>query len=357
MFRELAQIFGSKAKVFACEPPELADYLESYWDRTHDTSNQFNAGRLDLLSLSPRIPVFQPTMAGYHLIYAFLIESTGIYEIFTRVLAEVLNGERLGILSEEAQLWVRNTEDLFFKPPPFGSIYGVESRLRPDVRATRRNVYYRMFGAELAHVQDPHVSFVQPQATNREFVSTLGALLHEVWLGIVNQTNTSGANPTDNFAITQHVEHLKEMLSARRQFNTLSREEFFAIATMSWFHLTVDFDSAIVSELGAEGTSAERRLSRVGERVNLRPHDHADSYFRLADPLAIFLTQIESVPQRAITAYASALYAPGPLRRNVEAIITHWSTVTDRNLKIRPSQDVQRVSTYAGEGLKALPAR
>jgi hypothetical protein len=310
-----------------------------------------NAGRLSPLAIRTRIPVRPWNIAaGYHLVYAFLVESTGIYEIFTRVLDEALNGERLGILSEQAQLWARNTEDLFFKPSPFGSIYGVGSRLRPDIQATRRNAYYRMFGMELANTQESHLSFVKPQASNHDFVSTLEALLSEVWVAITNIRNMSGANPADYYAIGQHAQDLHEMLSARRLNGTLSREEFFAFATMSWFHLTVEVDSFIVTELGAEDTSEERRLSRIGERVNLRPHDHADSYFELADPLAILLRAIERGPPAAAAFYA------GWLRRHVEAIITHWSIVTGRDLKVRPSQDFRRIAARPGQRLQALPA-
>jgi hypothetical protein len=267
------------------------------------------------------------------------------------VLHEALNGERLGILSQRAQLWVRQTEDLCFKPPPFGSVYGVESRLRPDVRATRRNAYYRMFGIDLANAQDNHVSFVQPQANNHDFVSTLEALLTEVWAAITNRRNTSGPNPTDDYAIAEHTQHLREMLLARRQYGTLSREEFSAVAQMSWFHLAVDTNSPIVTHLGATDTSAERRLRRIGERVNMRPHDHAESYFELADPLATLLRRIERRPPAA-----REFYVPGPLRGHVEAIITHWSIVTGRDLKVRPSQDVRRIAAHAGQRLQALPA-
>jgi hypothetical protein len=289
-------------------------------------------------------------MRRYHLIYAFLIESTGICEIVTRVLHEALNGERLGILSRMAQLWVRQTEDLCFKPPPFGSIYGVESRLRPDIRATRRNAYYRMFGTELPNVQEGQVSFVKPQASNHEFVSTLEALLGEVWVAIINRRNIVGANPRDDYAIVEHAQHLQEMLLARRQHGTLSREEYSAVAQMSWFHLTVETNSPIVTHLGATDTSAERRLSRIGERVNLRPHDHADSCFELADPLAILLRAIERGPP------AAADFYQGWLRGYVEAIITHWSIVTGRDLKVRPSQDFRRIAAHAGQRLQALPA-
>lgn len=353
MFRELAPQLGSPATVFAHEPSELAAYLEAFWALTLGPGRRFNAVRRSLLEPGTRIIPLAPSMAGYHLIYAFLIESTGICEIFTRVLDEALNGERLGILSEEAQHWIRNTEDLFYKPPPFGSVYGVESRLRPDVRASRRNAYYRVFGAELANVQES-VNFVRPQASNGEFISTLEAFLHEVWVGIVNESNASGANPTDDAAIEQHAQHLREMLSARHLNHTLSREEFFAVATMSWFHLTVEFDSAIVTDLRARDTSEARRLSRIGERVNLRPHDHADSYFRLADPLTVLLAEIERTPAPL---GARQLYPSGaPLRNNVETIIALWSIATGRDLKVRPSQDFRRIAAHAGQRLQALPA-
>jgi hypothetical protein len=125
---------------------------------------------------------------------------------------------------------------------------------------------------------------------------------------------------------------------------------------MSWFHLTVEFNSAIVTHLGATDTSEERRLKRVGEKVNLGPHDYADSYFRLADPLATLLTEIESGNLNA-SADAAELYTPGRrLRAIVEEIITHWSIATGRDLKVRPSQDFGRITAHAGQRLQALPA-
>jgi hypothetical protein len=90
--------------------------------------------------------------------------------------------------------------------------------------------------------------------------------------------------------------------------------------------------------------------------VNLRPHDHADSYFRLANPLATLLTEIESGRLNA-SADTAELYTPGePLRTNVEEIITHWSIVTGQDLKVRPSQDFRRITVHAGQRLQALPA-
>ena len=53
-----------------------------------------------------------------HIIYAFMVENTRIYEIFRRVVDELVSGEKLGIPSIDTQLWLRNTEELFFRDPP-----------------------------------------------------------------------------------------------------------------------------------------------------------------------------------------------------------------------------------------------
>ena len=50
-----------------------------------------------------------------HLIYAYMVENTRIYEVFRRVLHEFLHGEKLGVPgSADSQRWLRVTEELFF---------------------------------------------------------------------------------------------------------------------------------------------------------------------------------------------------------------------------------------------------
>ena len=54
-----------------------------------------------------------------HLIYAYMIENTRIYEIMGRVIYEFLHGEKLGAPTSPAtQLWLRSTEELFYRDPP-----------------------------------------------------------------------------------------------------------------------------------------------------------------------------------------------------------------------------------------------
>src|SRR5262249_38326466 len=151
----------------------------------------------------------------------------------------------------------------FYKDPPPFSIYNVQSQLRPDSRDIRRNAYYRMFGPmDLSPLvlETGRDSFFKPERANLEFVPTFEEFLRETWIGIENVRNTSGSNPSDNGAIATLSRRLHDMLGDRRLSGTLSREEFHAVATSSWFHLTVGFDSPIIVDLRAQGSSPEQRL-------------------------------------------------------------------------------------------------
>ena len=135
-----------------------------------------------------------------HLIYAYMVENTRIYDIFRRVILECTPGERLQAGSIKGQGGLRASEELFFRDPPPFFAFALTSELRPDPNATRRNAYYRMFGLDLNHGADDNkpYPYVKPAAANREFIPTLEALLTEVWRGIVNARNTSGARDTDD---------------------------------------------------------------------------------------------------------------------------------------------------------------
>ena len=84
------------------------------------------------------------------------------------------------------------------------------------------------------------------------------------------------------------------MLIARRQSGNLSREEFFFVSMMSWFHLTVDSDLPIIADLKAQGTSAEQRLFKIAQMVGLPAHGLSRSYFEIADAISAVLIAIES---------------------------------------------------------------
>jgi hypothetical protein len=216
-------------------------------------------------------------------------------DIFRRVMFEWVTGERVPLPREATQHWLHVTEQLFFS---FGwpySIHSITSQLRPDSGAVRRNAYYRMFGMDLNHgTEDGQVyPYVKTDVANRDFASVFEALLSEVWRGYANRTTLVAENLTDDSAILTLVRRLREMLLSRRNGGALSREEFNAVAMLSWFHLTVETDTVVVEDLNARAQGEADRLIRIGERVGLPAQARSDAYFQLAVPMSHVLIQIE----------------------------------------------------------------
>ena len=293
-----------------------------------------------------------------HLIYAFMIEQTHAFEIMRRVASEMLHGERLGMpLSPVTHAWLQTTEELFFRdasPPPFT----LASRIRPDLAASRRNAYYRMFGMDLNHGGPGGAyHYEKPAAANREFVATFEEFLRSVWRAIENVTNTSGPRETDPDAIANLALRLQNMLNARRggpAGANLARDEFVHVTTLAWFHLTVESDNAVVRDLRAGGPSPEERLRLIGERVGVPAHAKSHNYFQLATAISALLTEIE-LGLYSTAAGAQSLYAlptapppaTNPIRDNVLRVINHWSQAAGRDMKARGVMVSPRVQVAA----------
>ena len=354
MFRQFADKIPEGAlKLFTCHPAVLTTLLEVAWqDRAEakqNLGNPYNRSNLSALpdfwrdQLKTDAAVSPPGgKAGFvlwdHLIYAYMIENTRIYELFQRVIHEFRHGEKLGVPSPDTQHWLRNTEELFYRESPPFSITAVTSFIRPDMRAVRRNAYYRMFGMDLNHGADdakPY-PYVKSEASNNDFVTTFEELLREAWIAIANIKNTSGPNPTDEGKIRNLVNQLQDMLTTRRINGNLSREEFVAVSTLSWFHLTVGFnDSPVIKDLRAEAASPEQRLYKIAQRVGLPAHGLSQSFFEIADVLSRILILIESDGVGILPALVATGAPPNPLQVDMNIIITHWSTITGRNVKAR----------------------
>jgi hypothetical protein len=370
MFRRYAGIITEGANgLFLQHPSVLTALLEVAWQfRAHDPQRPLGdpghrsnipqlpdfwleplrdvAGIVPPLGATPisgtalAAAVAQPqTVFWDHLIYAYMIENTRIYEIFRRVLHEFLHGEKLGVPTPAAQHWLRNTEELFYRDPPPFSITSITSHIRSDMRGSRRNAYQRMFGMNLNHGADdgqPY-PYVKAEAYNNEFVTIFEEFLREVWVAISNFGNSSGPNPTDQGKIGNLVATLQNMLLSRRANGNLSREEFVFVSMMSWFHLTVSFDSPIIQSLRAEATGPEQRLFKLAQRVGLPAHGLSKSFFDIADPISRILIHIEAsgtdiVP--ALVAIKTAVVTSlNSLQIDMNTIITHWSLITGRDMK------------------------
>ncbi len=272
-----------------------------------------------------------------HLIYAYMIENTRIYEIFRRVLYEFLHGEKIGTPLPESQNWLRSTEELFYRDPAPFLITSVASHIRPDLGSNRRNAYQRMFGMDLNHggADGKPYPYVKAEAANNEFVATFEEFLREVWVGITYVTATSSSNPKDDSKIAELAEKLHDMLRSRRQNGNLSREEFTFVSMMSWFHMTLEFDSPIVLSLRADATGVEQRLFKIAERVGLPAHGLSKNFFDIADDISRLLIEIEKGTFNDDSA-AEALYTKGSeLERAMRNIITHWTAITGHDVKAR----------------------
>jgi len=354
------------AELFDRHPAEIVAYMEAFWDKRNKPSaavpplghpdhmsdeqplfpSQLKLPRNEVLvGMDPvtRRPASEG--GGFlrwdHLIYAYMIENTRIYEIFRRVLHEYRHGEKLGTpLNASTQNWLRATEQLFYSDSAPFLITNVESHIRSDLRANRRNAYQRMFGMDLNHGADdgkPY-SYIKAEAANSDFVATFEEFLREIWVGITYVSATSSSNPTDDSKISELAEKLHDMLQSRRQGGNLAREEFAFVAMMSWLHLTLEFnDSPIVLSLRADAIGVENRLFKIAERVGLPAHGLSKSFFDIADPMSRLLVQIELGAYNTAAA-ARALYdrtVPDSPEPDLRSIITHWTAITGRDVKAR----------------------
>src|SRR5437763_13778520 len=143
------------------------------------------------VTTTPGVPLL-----WHHLVYAYLLENTGMVEIFSEVLRRAAYGETLEIETNDAVQWLRSTEDLFFRDPPLFSSGLMTSQLRPESRIIRRNAHWRMFGVDLAHpIPAPASNGTRDwkqltgNGVNTSFREQWAELLRQIWLGIENRNN------------------------------------------------------------------------------------------------------------------------------------------------------------------------
>ncbi|HXT14194.1 MAG TPA: hypothetical protein VN706_01105 [Gemmatimonadaceae bacterium] len=362
MFRNLVANVGggvnnANTVLTGYTPLQLANYLELTWNAPRSRARVWRlpavqgGGAVGRLGVSRRMarnvaemwaprPPINPALIGAptfwsHLIYAYMIENTGIVEIFRRVLQSWISDEKLPPPSIETQYWIRASEDLFFKnPSPY--FHSLASSLRPDPDSIRVNAYKRLLGVELGHNFTGNGTGRAPAIANTEFMMVFERLLHEVWNGYVYRAPAAGPNAADVQAMEYLCRTLRCMMLDRRTNGALMREEFEAVSLLSWFHLAVEYDTFIVDNLDAQSTRAASRLHRIGALVGVTPAAASDAYFQLADALSTALISIESgLVELALQANVPALSDPAvsPLANVFQTIITYWPLMTGRALK------------------------
>jgi hypothetical protein len=405
MFRSLARLLPQPAQVFDVHPFQLSRWLDEAWAAgalvpdVGDTATASVApflgdplivGAIDLpaptgtvLPAPSGIDVAAPdTFTGTpltgtglvadHLVYSFLVESTGALEVLGEVVRRLSVGETLNPISTASHRWVRTTEELFFRDPPLYSIQGVVSELRPDQRVNRRNAYWRMFGLEPPHPVAarslrPGVaqgSWKQDigDGVNTSFREKWTELLRQVWLGKENANNGIGPNATDREYIAFLCDALRDMMALRRRGGLLAREEFSYVSTLSWFHLTLEHDVPIVVDLNAQAPGPAERLAKLAARVGMTPAPRSRELFELADLMSGLLRAIEL-----------SVFSTGPsvellyldlgtnttLLTDMNRIIDLWQSATGDRVKDRPSGSAQPIrlpTPAAGPGRPPPPS-
>jgi hypothetical protein len=132
------------------------------------------------------------------------------------------------------------------------------------------------------------------------------------------------------------------MLQLRRRGGMLAREEFAYVTMLSWFHLTVDYDTALVEDLsanaGLNGNAADR-LAAIGARVGIAPSRQSRELFELGDLVSPFMWAIE-VGMFNDPAAAEMLYrhttlgtASDEIARQMNRIVDLWQSATGERVK------------------------
>jgi hypothetical protein len=280
-----------------------------------------------------------------HLIYAYVLEATRAVQILERVVREYRRGEALGIPSQATRRWVEATEVLLFGAANPLSAWLSTSNVQPNAEDIRRMAFHRLFGLELPFGRSDNTpaQFHKAPAANTGFTALFEELLFELWQAISNLNNKSGVNQSDDDRIFRITEQLRFILTSRRQFDMLRREELSAVTALGWCDLTLAFDSPVVRDLGAGATNPGDRLKIIGEKVGLPAHTRSPAFFSMAAEISILLRAIEagfvSGPDKAWLLYATEPKTPGdnngPFGSESRRVITEWAAATGKNLKER----------------------
>ena len=383
MFLTLASLFpNAPESVFRVHPLQLSRWLDEVWalarqghilgpdgvfrgilpddildalDLPTQPPNQFlapsgiNVGGTAEWSGAPGPTEFEcPPRLWHHLIYAYLLESTGMLEIFAEVVRRLVIGETLGTLSAASLSWARATEQLFFREPPDFSIVGVISEVRPYERMNRRNAYWRMFGMDLAHPVPPQWARTGPLAdwkthtgsVSSDFRQKWNELLRQVWLAVEHRENESGAKASDPSFIALLCVAIRDMFANRRRGGALAREELAYVSMFSWFHLTVLTDTPIIRDLQAQASSPADRLAALAAKVGMTPAARSRELFDLAEPMSTILRGIE-LGLFDTEKTAEALFEKDSrTAADMVFVINNWQSATGERVKERPTGTV-----------------
>ncbi|WP_343702153.1 hypothetical protein [Chitinophaga sp.] len=284
-----------------------------------------------------------------HLIYAYVIESTQVYKVFRKLVENYAKGDFEINLTQEVLQWLHNTETLWFADPPVLSSFNMVSHLRSDMYLTRCGLYYRFFGFPLPG--DEQLPYYKAKSSHLNYRRSFERFAEEVWIGIENEVNTTGRRPIDDAAIAFSAYEMQKNFLSQRNNGDITKQEFFFVSMMSWFHLSLEYNSPIVRAFGINEQSPAQRLFALANIVGVPANGLSENLFRLSDNMSILLTMVESgifndeanVPQ---------LYSnTSPISAVMKQIIFNYSHVSGNNLKARAVKTYESMPLPKGNGI------
>ena len=208
----------------------------------------------------------------HHLVYAYLIESTGVFEVLAEVVRRLVVGETLRPAVRRPRRWAAGHRGAVL-PRPAAVLHrrdGQRAAARPPGEPPQRllaDVRPRAAAPDArrwppAPARPRVVEAGHRHGVNTGFREKWTELLRQVWLGIENPGTGSGPTPPTASYIALLCGALKDMLAMRRRGGLLAREEFAYVSALSWFHLTLRTDTPIVQSTSTPPAPARPSVSR-----------------------------------------------------------------------------------------------
>lgn len=328
---------------------QIKNAVEEYWNRLGSYDEFIKEDKLNPLSINfDSEKKYKGYFHNMHLMYAYMVENSKIYQVFEKIIAKYQLGEDLTIPYNSndklSRVWIENTHLLFFSNAP-QAIWNENSNLGNNFEAMRRNAYFRLFGMDLNHgIGENGTASVQYQRANHfnaDFIMQLESFLKLCWQMMINFSNTSNINTTDLIALQEQANSLKNLLLSRRTTErslddytllNLSKVEFHSVIMAEWFNHAISYNSPIVREMGAEGVTASERLNRLAQRVGYTSHSKTANFLDLAPLLATLLRllELDEVDNNYLTAIANPSTRPYAL---ITSILYNYQIATGKDLK------------------------
>jgi hypothetical protein len=318
----------------------------------------YNAAQRPPLYPMPRLP---PVAQNYrvlapsswdHLIYAYMIESTHICEIFRKVSALYKSGAQLPPPSTASRQFWFMADSVILSPPQAICVWTSASRTPEEEDASRHVLYRNTFAHGLSSAdENRHAGLAQ--SSTPDFFANLEAFLGEAWRGIVQQRSPQGLKDTNHQKLASLATVLSNQLVTWRERTNLTLEEFRAVGFASMLHVVLSVNSVVVTDLGATAVSCAERLALMAKRCGIAPNPRANALFEISRPLSAILKSLELGYFNDVLG-ARWLCSDRGLQDLFETVIGLYPEAVGKDLAARKTDSVALPANVRGRRVLAL---